>query len=461
MNGEKLLHINEKLTLRLEKISVLAKNFVVSSLHGTNQVDKVVVGREVEKNIYRDQSQMAAVSVTEKDGNVEVSGSLGTTLRIVPLPLMGRSADGQIAHRVFEIEEPAEFKTDYIVPTERYNWRRPPIRPQVRIPNVFEVEVFFIFTEDHHKQFLNEQQLLQYAALSVEMVNLRYHDTSIPRIRFVLVGIMMLEKWNSIMQTIEAADDLRPQTHRKRYMLSGNTLTNLADAVQTGHVKVVADLVVLITSLDLADIESGKLSNEVVGLAYLGGLCTIHMRVAQSEDTPHTHSMVPILVHELGHSLGMVHDGDKPKYSTPGNERQVCSASDGFIMAPVAHGPRNGQWSRCSLDQVRGFVRTLKQACFDLLSSRHYSINMTVLPGEGMTKLQLCERTYPGFTGIRVHPDFENSRDCVIWCCFRDYKKCLQAALTDGMQCIYGYHCVKHRCIRKSKHYPSSGQRRR
>ncbi|KAG0420812.1 hypothetical protein HPB47_003280, partial [Ixodes persulcatus] len=76
-------------------------------------------GREVEKDIYHDQSQMAAVSVTEKDGTVEVRGSLGHTLRIAPLPLMGRSEDGHMAHKVFEIEEPMEFKTDYIVPSER------------------------------------------------------------------------------------------------------------------------------------------------------------------------------------------------------------------------------------------------------------------------------------------------------------------------------------------------------
>ncbi|KAM7298541.1 uncharacterized protein ISCGN_019135 [Ixodes scapularis] len=114
MNGEKLLHIDEKLTLRLEKSSVVAKNLVVSTLNVDGQVDTLVDGREVEKDIYHDKSQMAAVSVTEKDGAVEVSGALGHTLRIAPLPLMGRSEDGQIAHKVFEIEEPAQYKTDYI-----------------------------------------------------------------------------------------------------------------------------------------------------------------------------------------------------------------------------------------------------------------------------------------------------------------------------------------------------------
>ncbi|CAN8023253.1 unnamed protein product, partial [Ixodes persulcatus] len=357
MNGEKFLHINEKLILRLEKSSVLAENFVVSSLYGDKQVDTIMDGREVEKNIYHDKSQMAAVSVKEKDGSVEVSGSLGHTLRIAPLPLMGRSEDGHMAHRVFEIEDPAQFKTDYIVPTERSILARRPIRPQVQIPTDFFVEVGFIFDQHHSRHFQSEASLLEYAALSVKMVNLRYAATSNPRIQFVLVSVVILKAGDSFTKTIEAADDLRPRTHKKKYMLSDVTLRNLANAVQTKKVNVLADLIVLITSLDLADYESGGLSNSVLGVAYLGGLCTVHLRVAQSEDVPHTHSMVPILTHELGHSLGMVHDGDSPVYSTPGNKHRVCNPNHGFTMAPVAHGQRMGQWSSCSLDQARGFVR--------------------------------------------------------------------------------------------------------
>uniref|UniRef100_A0A0K8R3Y3 Putative metalloprotease n=1 Tax=Ixodes ricinus TaxID=34613 RepID=A0A0K8R3Y3_IXORI len=455
MNGTKLLQVNEKITLHLEKSSVLAENLVVSTLNGDDQVDTLVDGRELEKDIYHDQSQMAAVSVTEKDGTVEVRGSLGHTLRIAPLPLMGRSEDGHMAHKVFEIEDPVEFKTDYIVPSERnIPLRRQPIRPQVNIPDLFLAEVYFIFDEQHSKHFHGESSLLKYAALTVQMINLRYAVMKNPRVQFVLVGVATITGRDSITQIVEDLDDLRPLTHRKKYVLSQKTLEKLADAVYTNKIKAVADLTVLVTSFDLADYENGQLSNTVLGVAYLGGMCSIRLRAAETEDTPHTYSMVSILVHELGHSLGMVHDGNKAVYSTPHFKNYVCDASAGYTMAPTAHGARNGQWSQCSVEHLRGFLGTLQQACFDILSAKYYTINMTRLPGADITKQQLCEKTYSSFNGMRVHPESLNAPHCKIWCCPSNYNnRCLQAHLTDGMECKRGSHCLKHQCVPKSSNH--------
>uniref|UniRef100_V5HAZ9 Putative tick metalloprotease n=1 Tax=Ixodes ricinus TaxID=34613 RepID=V5HAZ9_IXORI len=144
---------------------------------------------------------------------------------------------------------------------------------------------------------------------------MRYTATSNPQVQFVLVAV--LQGTTSFVRTVVAPDDLRKSTHKKTYVLSHDTLKNLADAVHTGTIRVKADLVTYVTALDLGDVESGVLSNTVLGVAFIGGMCTSHLRVAETEDTPHTFSMVAILVHEWGHSLGMVHDGDKPRYSTP------------------------------------------------------------------------------------------------------------------------------------------------
>ncbi|XP_040076171.1 coagulation factor X-activating enzyme heavy chain-like [Ixodes scapularis] len=449
VNGEKLLHIDEKLTLRLEKSSVVAENLVVSTLNVNGQVDTLVDGRGVEKDIYHDKSQMAAVSLTEKDGAVEVSGALGHTLRIAPLSLMGRSEDGQIAHKVFKIEEPAQYKTDYIVPTERNLWARPPLQQAAKIPEVFTVEMAFIFDPHHKKEFPNERSMLIYAATTTVLVNMRYEATSNPLVQFVLVAVL---QGDFFARTVVAPDDLRKSSHKKTYMLSKDTLDNLAKAVHTGQINVKADLVTFVTKFDLASVEKGILSNAVLGVAFLGGMCTSHLRVAETEDTPHTFSLVPILVHEWGHSLGMVHDGDRARYSTQAYRNIICDANDGYTMAPVANGKRNGEWSVCSLEHLRGFVSTLSQVCFDRTAEKHYRINMTQLPGAALTKLELCRKTYKGFVDMTVHPNYLNARTCNVFCCPYKYGKCLEVPLMDGMECAYGYHCVKHKCIPKLAH---------
>uniref|UniRef100_A0A0K8RHV1 Putative metalloprotease n=1 Tax=Ixodes ricinus TaxID=34613 RepID=A0A0K8RHV1_IXORI len=449
MNGEKLLHIDDKLTLRLEKSSVVAENLVVSTLNVDGQVDTLVDGREVEKDIYHDKSQMAAVSVTEQDGAVEVSGALSHTLRIAPLPLMGRSEDGRIAHKVFEIEEPAQYKTDYIVPTERNLWARPSLRQPAKIPDVFTVEMAFVFDPHHKKEFPNERSMLIYAATTTVLVNMRYEATSNPLVQFVLVAVL---QGNFFARTVVAPDDLRKSTHDKTYMLSEDTLDNLAKAVHTGQISVKADLVTFVTTFDLADIKNGILSNAVLGVAFLGGMCTAHLRVAETEDTPHTFSLVPILVHEWGHSLGMVHDGDKARYSTPAYKNKICDPREGYTMAPVANGKRNGEWSLCSLEHLRGFVSTLSQVCLDRTAEKHYRINMTQLPGAAFTKLELCRKTYKGFVDMSVHPKSLNAPTCNMFCCPYKYGQCLQVPLMDGMECTHGHHCVKHKCIPKLAH---------
>uniref|UniRef100_V5H8I9 Putative tick metalloprotease n=1 Tax=Ixodes ricinus TaxID=34613 RepID=V5H8I9_IXORI len=65
-NGEKLLHIRNGLTLHLEKTSVLAENFTLTTFERGNQIHTPMNGKDLEKNVYRDRNKAAAVSVEER-----------------------------------------------------------------------------------------------------------------------------------------------------------------------------------------------------------------------------------------------------------------------------------------------------------------------------------------------------------------------------------------------------------
>merc|ERR1712113_46398 len=109
------------------------------------------------------------------------------------------------------------------------------------------------------------------------------------------------------------------------------------------------DLVMALTAQDMQ--LRGKSS--VIGYAYVGGACAEGRRVTIVEDRG-TYNGVGTAAHEIGHLLGVVHDGDR------GHES--CRAS-GYIMSPWSNGAK--QWSDCSVKQMRDFVTSRKARCLN------------------------------------------------------------------------------------------------
>uniref|UniRef100_A0A6B0UWF4 Putative secreted metalloprotease n=1 Tax=Ixodes ricinus TaxID=34613 RepID=A0A6B0UWF4_IXORI len=114
-NGQKVLHIKEGLSLTLEKLSVLADSLVFTESNGGIATETIMNGTELERNLYQDRKKMAAVAVEEIDDTIEVMGVLSDKLRIAPLPLMARSEEGHLAHRIYEVEPSMNHEENYVV----------------------------------------------------------------------------------------------------------------------------------------------------------------------------------------------------------------------------------------------------------------------------------------------------------------------------------------------------------
>uniref|UniRef100_A0A6G5A2R1 Putative zinc-dependent metalloprotease n=1 Tax=Rhipicephalus microplus TaxID=6941 RepID=A0A6G5A2R1_RHIMP len=85
----------------------------------------------------------------------------------------------------------------------------------------------------------------------------------------------------------------------------------------------------------------GSKNMNVLGLGYVGGLCTKFF-VALGEDVAGTYSGMHTLTHEGGHVLGASHDQSNPKPSIPGDPGSLkCPWKDGHIMSYVDGGPRH------------------------------------------------------------------------------------------------------------------------
>jgi metallopeptidase family M12-like protein/uncharacterized protein DUF11 len=102
-------------------------------------------------------------------------------------------------------------------------------------------------------------------------------------------------------------------------------------------------------SLGLAHLVTGRqLDGTTVGIARIGGVCSVKDGVSLSEATSLIALDGLIMAHELGHNFGAVHDGTG-----------VCAATpQTFLMAPQFNW--STMFSQCSLDAILPVIRAAK-----------------------------------------------------------------------------------------------------
>ncbi|XP_037565559.2 venom metalloproteinase antarease-like TpachMP_B [Dermacentor silvarum] len=176
-------------------------------------------------------------------------------------------------------------------------------------------------------------------------------------------------------------------------LIGNETLIRLSHHSWNDITMVFADMVYLITGLDIVDLIPGGTSSKVMGMAYTQQVCS-RWKVAVGEDQPGNFSGVHTAAHEIGHLLGSWHDGQS--ISTP------CLAKDGYLMSPIAGGRNSYTFSNCSIVAITTFLRTRDAYCL-----RRNNNNRLVrlpsffekLPGDVMNGRDFCKQHFP------KHPD--------------------------------------------------------
>uniref|UniRef100_A0A0K8RAS0 Putative metalloprotease n=1 Tax=Ixodes ricinus TaxID=34613 RepID=A0A0K8RAS0_IXORI len=457
VKGEKVLHIKDGLTLQLEKTSVLSENFILTDSSSGKSVVTQMNGKVLEQTLYHDKKNTAVVQVTEKNGTVEVRGIVGERLRIIPLPLVARSGKGPIPHKLFQIESSAHYGDDYIVSSDPLPEARAPpattkhTQNNRKIPDPFLVELQIVADVYHFKHFNTFKEEILYMATMIAMVNLRYENAKHPRVFFIITEVII-----GPISSTRTIYVMKPDDHGNPYQLytsSNKTLPLFASRYRHAA----ADIVLLVTGLQLADLINGRITTNVKGLAYLGGLCHSMHRFGQIEDVAHTYSGVSAAAHELGHLMGMYHDGDIPSYNISGTPWLRCSRSGGYLMAPYLGGGNEGFFSNCSLQQMNLFLKTVSEDCFKV-KSRTYIKSPKRLPGERMNMTNICKKRYRHHTGMTGLSKPGSIESCKFLCC-PNYGKgnvtCFVQSLVDGMTCGPGKICKRGRCGKYSANLPS------
>uniref|UniRef100_A0A6B0VCZ4 Putative secreted metalloprotease n=1 Tax=Ixodes ricinus TaxID=34613 RepID=A0A6B0VCZ4_IXORI len=448
INGQKVLHIKDGLTLTLEKLSVLADSLVLTESNDGVPTKTIMNGTELQQYLYQDREKMAAVAVQEIDDTIEVMGVLNDKLRIAPLPLMARSEEGHLAHRIYEMEPSMNHEENVAdtLPEEHARTKgRTSSASMNHVPDQFLVEVHVMVDEPHYTKFDRREDLVTYLALTIVLVNMRYEDTSGPNIQFLLTSIQKEEKF---ARTFPEYDIGWPDANRT-YADANTTFEDLLK----NYGRSPADITVAVTGLILADgyepFRKGYAA--VQGKARLGGVCNVNSSMVMVEDVPMSFGMVSLLPHELGHALGAPHDGLTHMWNAclpPRNECRRNSENDHFIMHPSE--PGNGKFSNCSKEHMTAFISTLSTSCFDLKAKQNCTTQVKKLPGVSINLTEICQIAHPNFLEWNVEP--VNKENCRFLCCSRrslnSYEKTcgLEHFLPDGADCGDAKRCVKGTC---------------
>uniref|UniRef100_A0A0N5A6K3 Peptidase M12B domain-containing protein n=1 Tax=Parastrongyloides trichosuri TaxID=131310 RepID=A0A0N5A6K3_PARTI len=184
------------------------------------------------------------------------------------------------------------------------------------------------------------------------------------------------------------------------------------------------------------DIYGGAIKN-IAGFAPVKGMCSEVRSCTINEGVDF--GSVFVVTHEIGHNLGMYHDGQNECHT------------DCCIMAPSI-GSGKTKWSTCSSTEMKIFVNKLGTEptrppnCLKTAAAKSKSIG--VLPGQDYTVNEQC-RLFHGKCwthGLRAHQTLEDICQ-MIWCTDGDEKFRTSHPALEGTYCGKDRVCFSGKCV--------------
>uniref|UniRef100_A0A131YJB6 Reprolysin n=1 Tax=Rhipicephalus appendiculatus TaxID=34631 RepID=A0A131YJB6_RHIAP len=404
-DGRMVMHLHDQLTLNLRKASVAARNFRVLEHEDGHEVTHFFDGRDLDRNLHEDEKQFATVHVTRRNDGIEVEGVVGPHHRIEPMRTMERSEDGLVPHMIHEIEKKEMVDIEKAIP-EKGAWtvnERANVGQYV--PPEVTVEIFMVSDWWHHKHFNTTVELIYYLCVHINSVNIRYADTKEPRVKFLLTGVekdqfsTYKKGTGTEMESSSSLEEFRKYADSRRY--------------DYGY----PDMVFLMTGLDVySDEKGGTKSMNVLGIGFVGGLCT-QFFVALGEDSAGRFNGMHTLTHEAGHVLGASHDESSPKSWIRGDPGSLsCPWKDGYIMSYVDGGTRHHQFSQCSLKQIKNLLLLRGRVCWQLSKTNNGHTEPGRFPGMEVAPNEFCKSVFPKEQNVTADMNSDRMAQCMVKC---------------------------------------------
>ncbi|XP_049515628.1 uncharacterized protein LOC125941821, partial [Dermacentor silvarum] len=255
---QKLLVIQEDHVLTLKKASVLAASVLLRDLREDGFAENYVDGAYHERHLYQDTSLQASLLVKpQREGHYHVIGLLNFTHRIQPLINSERSSVGRGAHKISKI--PAQMGTYGVATPEGTSPQKlsSNLEPESRaLPSYFTIETVVICDYNHTKHFANNtSDRVEYTVVLMNSVSLRMQQLRPPGFISIIAiqgSFIMNESYVSLYNSDK--------------LIGNETLIRLSHHSWNDITMVFADMVYLITGLDIVDLIPGGTSSKVMGM---------------------------------------------------------------------------------------------------------------------------------------------------------------------------------------------------
>ncbi|CAN8002866.1 unnamed protein product [Ixodes hexagonus] len=356
--GERMLKINDDLTLTLQKSKVFADDFLFSTTKDNEPIDYYMRAEDAEKDIYHDTKHMASLRVRE-DSGVEVEGILGNRLRIKPLPAMARSGDGMKAHMLYEVDLPGNDHVPHDYGSPNTTNTHVESRAESTKHSLYEIpmkiypEIYLVVDSTFAKGFKYDvRKVTGYFAVLTNAANLRYASLKYPKVQLRITGITMNKRPEDEPYIVTVAG------HEKyRNILFKETLEKFNTQMKQKPFYYTSDIVFLVTAKNMSEWVGNQLNSFTGGYAYVGTACS-DWRTGMCEDRPTSYYGAYVFSHELAHNLGCSHDQDGASDWVKGHiGSSDCPWDDGYIMSYTMQDERQYKFSYCCEREIRNLYK--------------------------------------------------------------------------------------------------------
>ncbi|EEC02672.1 salivary gland metalloprotease, putative, partial [Ixodes scapularis] len=294
-DGKHVVVIDDSMTLRLEKSSVLAERIVISGFDDVTTAPQVIESRDLEKNLYYDPDHMASLMMSVGDQGLELDGMLNPTLKISPLAVTARRRMGSgVLHKVELIEPRVVLGFLFILCFVRFGCSCVLFSAK-RQAGTLVTAVFpevVVISDRFHNTVYEWSKFIGYMIILFNAVNLRYQSFTAPAVKFRVVGIHQMTSQEDTFYmglSLQNAEGVSTTKQFAKYA---------PRSIKYGN----PDIFMIITGPQCSfEINLHRLmSRPYKGLAYTGEICGV-MNVGIVEDTAGTYKGVHVTAHEAAH----------------------------------------------------------------------------------------------------------------------------------------------------------------